>query len=109
MPEDKPLKSAYELAMERLKAKDREQGIEDEKPLTDRQKREIARLRQETKAKLAEIEILYRERVQKAPPEEAAKLREIEEEYRRERARAEERLEAAIARLRQKKQGSGLA
>jgi hypothetical protein len=57
---DEPLKSAYELAMERLKAKDREDGIVEEKPLTAPQKERIAELRLEAKAKLAELEILHR-------------------------------------------------
>ena len=44
MPSDGP-KSAYELAMERLRQKDREAGVE-ERPLTDQQKAAIAEARQ---------------------------------------------------------------
>ena len=40
MSEDDAPKSAYELAMERLKARDREEGVE-EHPLTDDQREQI--------------------------------------------------------------------
>jgi hypothetical protein len=99
MPEDEPLKSAYELAMERLRAEDREAGIEETKPLTDEQKEEIARLRQEAKAKLAELEILHRDAVTAAASD-AEKLREVEEQHRIDRERVESRLESAVARVR---------
>lgn len=95
MPDDTPLKSAYELAMERLRAKDRSDGIAEETALTDAQKREIARLRLEAKAKLAELEILHRKNLAEAggDPTEIAK---VEENYRRDRARIEDRMETKI-------------
>ena len=99
MPEDKPLKSAYELAMERLRAEDREAGVEEPKPLTDGQKKEIARLRQEAKAKLAELEILHRDAVT-AAGDDAEKLLKVEEQHRIDRERVESRLESAVARVR---------
>jgi hypothetical protein len=99
MPEDEPLKSAYELAMERLRAEDREAGVEEPKPLTDDQKEEIARLRQEAKAKLAELEILHRDAVT-AAGEDAEKLLKVEEQHRIDRERVESRLESAVARVR---------
>ncbi|MHC4430098.1 MAG: hypothetical protein ACYS0D_16080 [Planctomycetota bacterium] len=96
---DKPLKSAYELAMERLEAGDREAGIEDTKPLTDEQKKTIAELRQRAKAKLAEIEILHRKDIAAAAadPEQLTKL---EEQYETDRGRVESSLESAVARVR---------
>jgi hypothetical protein len=98
MPEDEALKSAYELAMERLKAKDREDGVEEERPLTQKQKQEIARIRQEAKAKLAEMEILHTDALMAAggDPE---KLQKVEETYRADRDRVESRMESAIARV----------
>jgi hypothetical protein len=96
--DEKPLKSAYELAMERLRARDREQGAGDSTPLTQDQKEEIARLRQEAKAKLAEIEILHRDALRAATdPESVTKL---EEQHRIDRERITSRLETAIARVR---------
>jgi hypothetical protein len=98
MPEDESLKSSYELAMERLKAQDREAGIEEERPLTAKQKEEIARIRQEAKAKLAEMEILHRDALAAGggDPEE---IRKVEESYRADRDRVESRMESAIARV----------
>ena len=52
-------KSAYELAMERLRQKDAEAGIE-HKALTEEQKAAIAEARNLCEAKLAEREVLYR-------------------------------------------------
>ena len=51
-------KSSFELAMERLRLKDREAGV-DEHPLTDTQKAAIAEARQVYEAKVAEREILH--------------------------------------------------
>lgn len=95
---DKPLKSAYELAMDRIRAKERKSGVQKETPLTDAQKQEIARLRLEAKAKLAEVEILHRKELsQEADPEKRALL---EEHYATDRRRVESRLETEIARVR---------
>ena len=99
MPDDKPLKSAYELAMERLRSRDREEGIEATAPLTEEQKSEIARLRQEAKAKLAEVEILHKDALPSAQGD-PEKIRVMEEKYRIDRERIESRLESAIARVR---------
>lgn len=64
MPGDAP-KTAYELAMERLRQKDREAGVE-ERPLTDEQKAAIAEARQVYQARVAEREILHRDALGKA-------------------------------------------
>ena len=75
MPGDGP-KTAYELAMERLRQKDRESAIE-ERPLTDAQKASIAEARKAYQAKVAEREILHRDALAKArSPEEIEKLNE---------------------------------
>ena len=99
MSDDTPLKSAYELAMERLRARDREEGIEEERPLTAAQKEEIARLRRDAEARRAEAEILHRKEVQAAAGD-PEKLRDIEERARIDRARIESRLESGIAKVR---------
>ncbi|MBI1734163.1 MAG: hypothetical protein HYR51_03220 [Candidatus Rokubacteria bacterium] len=75
MPSDGP-KSAFELAMERLRQKDREAGVA-EPPLTDQQKASIAEIRSFYDAKLAEREILHRDALGRAQSyEEIAKLNE---------------------------------
>ncbi len=99
MKDDRPLKSAYELAMERLKAKDREEGAEESQPLSAEQKEEITRLREEAKAKLAELEILHRKNLY-ATGGDPKKIAEAERNYRTDRERVESRLESGIARVR---------
>ena len=103
MSEDRPLKSAYELAMERLRTQDREAGIGESLALTEDQKRTIADLRQTAKAKLAELEILHhKDRASVlAEPE---KLAEMEERYAIDRRRVDSSLESAINRVRQGKE-----
>ena len=95
---DKPLKSAFELAMDRLKAKDKAEGVEASTPLTKAQKNRIAELRSEAKAKLAELEILHRKNL--AGVADPAEIVKIEENYATDRARAESRRETAIEKVR---------
>jgi rRNA maturation endonuclease Nob1 len=84
MSDDGAPKSAYELAMARLRQKDREAGVE-EKPVSEEQKAEIAEVRRTYEARLAEREILHQgKRIRARDPEELEKL---EEEYRRDRER----------------------
>jgi hypothetical protein len=81
---DEAPKSAYELAMERLRRKDREEGVE-ERPLTEEQRAAIAEARRVAEARFAEREILHQSALRRAPdPDSAAAL---EEEYRRDRER----------------------
>ncbi len=75
MSNDAP-KSAYEIAMERLRRKDREEGVV-ERPLTDDQKAAIAEVRKVYEAKVAEREILHRDALHKAQShEEVTRLNE---------------------------------
>ena len=62
MSDDQAPKSALELAMERLKKKDAEQGVA-ERSLTDDQKNEIAEIRKTYSAKLAQEEILFKSKL----------------------------------------------
>lgn len=94
---DAPPKSAYELAMERLTAEDREKGIE-MRPLSDAQKQEIAALRQKAKAGLAELEILRTKSISEAGGDPKT-LAEIDEHYEVDRSRIESRLEDDVARI----------
>jgi hypothetical protein len=81
--EDEP-KTAYELILERLKQKDRAEGVS-ERSLTDQQKSEIAEVRKVYDAKLAEREILHQADRRKADDPEA--LEHLEQDYRRDRER----------------------
>ena len=77
---DEAPKSALELAMERLRKKDAEQGISD-RPLTEDQKNEIAEVRKTYAAKLAQEEILFKSKLQSLPDYETRQ--QLQENYRR--------------------------
>jgi hypothetical protein len=81
--DDEP-KTAYELILERLKKKDRDEGVR-EQPLTDDQRARIAEVRKVYEAKLAEREIFFNQSRRKADDPEA--LAALEQEYRRDRER----------------------
>ncbi len=90
------MKSAYELALERMEA----QGIERprEEAIADEVKRAIAEARRVTEAKLAELEILHRDQMAKL--DDFGKRQEQEEFYRRERDRLVREGEASVEKLR---------
>ncbi len=92
------LKSAYELAMERLRAREPASA---EVELSAAQKDAIARLRGETKARLDELEFLYRGKLaQAAQGEDPAAAERLKDEHRRERERLEEQRDRRIAEIR---------
>jgi len=95
---DKPdrIKSAYELALERLEA----QGIERprQEALTDETRHLIAEARRVTEARLAELEILHHDRMKKL--EDPAQRDEQEEFFRLEKDRILREGDQRVARLR---------
>src|SRR5262245_36771082 len=94
------VKSAYELAMEKLKKKDSEQGLE-AAPLTDAQKQEIAEIRSFYRAKLAEREILFQSELKKARATgDAEAVTTTEENYRRDRRIFESEMEEKLRAVR---------
>ena len=97
MAADKPLKSSYELAMERFRKSDAEAGIE-RRPLTSAQKAAIAEIRNFYEAKLAEAEVLHHGRLRAiADPAERATR---EDDYRRDRERLTSERDTKIERIR---------
>lgn len=97
MGDDKPLKSAYQLAMERLQKSDEASGIE-ATPLTDAQRSAIAETRNFYEAKLAEQDVLHHSRLrQTADP---AERDTFAQQYRRDRERLTTERDAKIARIR---------
>ena len=97
MPDDRGLKSAYELAMERLKQKDADAGIETV-TLTDEQKAAIAEARNFYDAKIAEQEVLYQSKMRGSlDPAEREALTEM---YRRDRERLTTDRDSKIEKLR---------
>lgn len=77
-------KSAFELAMERLRKQDAEAGVE-ERALTDAQKASIAEARQVYEARMAEREILHQAALRKATTYE--EVERLNEEFRRDKDR----------------------
>jgi hypothetical protein len=97
MADEKGLKSSYELAMERLRKKDAEAGIE-RRPVTDAQKAAIGEIRNFYEAKIAELEVLHQGRMRSSlDPAERATL---EEHHRRERDRLVSERDAKIEKAR---------
>jgi hypothetical protein len=97
MTDDKPLKSALELAMERLKKKDADEGVES-RPLTESQKAAIAETRNFYESKLAEAEVLHQSTLRKTfDPTDRGTL---EQAYRRDRERLTTERDAKIERIR---------
>ena len=90
------MKSAYELALERLESRGIERPRED--ALSDEVRERMAEARRKAEAKVAELEILHRDRLAKLA--EPAQREEEEEEFQRERRRIEERRDAEIEKLR---------
>jgi hypothetical protein len=97
MGDDKGLKSAFELAMERLQRKDAAAGVV-RAPVTEAQKAAIAEIRSVYEAKLAEIELLHRGQMRALVDPVAHETRE--EDYRRDRERLIAEREAKIEKAR---------
>ena len=95
---DRP-KSAYEVAMEKLRAQDKEHGEAPGKPLTTKQKERIAEVRKHYESKVAEREILYHAERKKAP-DDPDKVGEIERSYLTDRRRLESERDAKIEKIR---------
>ena len=96
------MKSALELAMEKLKERQPEESTV---TLTEAQRQEISDLRQQYEAKIAEKEIMMqseiRQFVQRRPPQEAmAAAHELREKFQHTRKALQEELEAKIAAVR---------
>ncbi len=91
------MKSAYELALERLES----QGIERprEEALSEEEREQVAEARRRADAKIAEMEIMHQSSLPKlADPAEREKA---EKEFRHERRRVEEKRDREIARIRE--------
>src|SRR5690348_2214299 len=90
-------KSAVELAMERLRKKDEEEGVTTQ-PLTDDQKKQIAETRSYYDAKIAEQEILQTAALSKTW--DPAEREEVDRQFRRERERLASERDAKVEKIR---------
>jgi len=89
-------KSAYELAMERLRKKDAEAGVVEHK-LTDEQKAAIAEARSVYEARVAERQILHRQK--QLMTVDPAEIEKMDDEYRRDMDRFANDRDAKIRRI----------
>jgi hypothetical protein len=93
------MKSAYELAMERL-----DKSSPTEKPLTPQKKARLAEVDQLFKGKLAEREIFLKQQLNQAYAEQKAdEIEKIQTQLVHERARLEEEREAEKEKVRRTK------
>lgn len=93
---EKP-KSAYDLAMERLEAADRESGVK-ETSLSGVQKEAIAEARRVAASRLAEREIFFHDAIRKAASR--AERDKVEDAYRMDRKRIEDDRDRVIESIR---------
>ena len=80
------IKSSFELAMERLRKKDADEGVTAQ-PLTEEQKGAIAEVRSLYDAKIAEQDILQQSAMKNLLGADPAEVEEISRRFRRERER----------------------
>jgi hypothetical protein len=92
-----PLKSSLELAMERLRKKDADAGIET-RTVTDEQKAAINEARSFYGAKIAEIEVLHQSKMRMSV--DPAEREAMEQAYHRDRDRLTADRDAKIEKLR---------
>ncbi len=95
------MKSAYELALERME----QQGIERprEEALSEAEREQVAEARRKAEAKIAEMEILHKGTLAKAV--DPAEREKLEKEFQHERRRVEERCDREIERIRNGRKG----
>jgi hypothetical protein len=99
MADERP-KTAYEVAMERFRQKDKDAGAES-RPLTEAQKAAIAEARQLHQARVAEREILHQAALRKAGSHE--EIDQLNEALRRDMDRLATDRDRKIAQIRGEK------
>jgi hypothetical protein len=99
MADDGAPKSAFDLAMERLRKKDAEEGVTT-RHMTDEQKAAIAEIKSLYESKLAEQEILQQAAMNSRLGADAAELEEIGRQFRRERERLASERDARLEKIR---------
>jgi hypothetical protein len=97
MSEEKVLKSSLELAMERLRKKDADAGVE-ERTVSDAQKAAIAEVRSFYDSKIAEQEVLHQSKMRASV--DPAEREAISQDYRRERERLADERDRKVEKLR---------
>ena len=99
MADESGPKSAYELAMERLRKSDADAGIESQ-TVTAEQKAAIAEIRNYYEAKMAEQQVLHQSTLRKTADPAAREA--LEAEYRRARERLSSERDGKIEKIRRR-------
>jgi hypothetical protein len=94
---DNPMKSSYELAMERLKKKDADEGVVT-RPLTDEDRAAIAEVRSYYDAKIAEQDVLHQAAVRRSVDPAERDL--LDQQFRRDRERLSSDRDAKVEKIR---------
>ena len=97
MTDDTAPKSAYELAMERLRQKDADAGVT-RQVVTDAQKTAVAEVKTFYEAKLAELEVLHQGQLRRLLDVEQRDV--LEAQYQRDRERLVAERDAKIEKVR---------
>ena len=100
---DEAPKSAYELAMERLRKKDADEGVT-VVPLSDEQRAQIAEVRNFYEAKIAEQKVLHQSAMRRTL--DPAEIEKLEQQYRRELEHLTSARDAKIEKLRRGDSGN---
>jgi hypothetical protein len=99
MADDGAPKSSVELAMERLRKKDAEQGVT-ARPMTDEQKRAIAEVRSLYDSKIAEQDVLQQSTMNNRLSADPSELEEVSRIFRRERERLASERDSRVEKIR---------
>jgi hypothetical protein len=99
MTEDGAPKSAFELAMERLRKQDADEGVTT-RALTDDEKAAIAEVRSLYDSKIAEQEILQASAMKHLQAADPAEREEVERRFRRERERLASERDTKVEKIR---------
>jgi hypothetical protein len=94
---DQGPRSAFEIAMDRLRQKDALDGVE-HRPRTEEQKMAISEVRSVYDSKLAQVEVMHKSAL--AGNVDSAERAVLEEQYQRDRARLISERDAKIERIR---------
>src|SRR6266576_258766 len=99
MTDDAGPKSSIELAMERLRKKDAEEGVTT-RPMTDQQKIAIAEVRSLYDSRIAEQEILQQSAMRNLAGADPEAVEEVSRRFRRERERLASERDAKVEKIR---------
>ena len=99
MTEEGTPKSSFELAMERLRKKDADEGVTT-RPMTDQQKAAIAEVKSLYESRIAEQDILQQSALNRMLGADPAAIEDVSRQFRGERERLASEREAKLEKIR---------